>query len=85
MLKMRRMPVKDLADIIKVHVKTLNAWLCHYSLARYVKFKCKLNGKAEYEFVITKASLKALKNYLIKKNYKHLILLEKAFDPENKD
>ena len=72
-------PVEKLAEIIKVHVKTLSAWLCHYTLSRYVKFKCKLNGKAEYEFAITRASLKALKNYLRKKNYKHLILLEKAF------
>ena len=82
MPKYEYIPVKELSKIIKVHVKTLNAWLCHYSLARFVKFKCRIDGKAEHEFLITKTSLKALKKYLLKKKYKHLKLLEDAFNNE---
>ena len=71
--------VKQLAEIIKVHAKTLNAWLCHYSLAKYVNTSYRLDGKAEHEFQVTKTSIRTLKKYLIKKKYKHLKLLEDAF------
>ena len=67
MPKINYIAVQELSKIINIHVKTLNSWLCHYSLTRFVKFKCRTDGKSEYEFAITKASLKALRRYLAKK------------------
>ena len=72
MIKISYISVKELSRLIKIHEKTLKAWLCHYSLSRFVRCRYMPDGKLEHEFAITKAALKALNKYLLKKNRKDL-------------
>ena len=76
MIKISYISLNELSKIIKIHVKTLKAWLCHYSLARFVRTKYRIDGKFEYEFAITKASVKTLNRYLSKKKRQNLQIID---------
>lgn len=56
--------VKELSKILKIHFTTLNSWLCHFSLNKYVFENLSSKGKLEQSYKLNKASVSALRKYL---------------------
>ena len=68
-----------LSQKINVHRNTLRGWLCHYSLAPYLKnIPTESNGKWKYKlgYKNNKRSMRALRAYLMKRNKDYAIRLD---------
>ena len=71
MRKSTYITLKDLGKMMHIHTNTLNAWICHYSLAKYVSEKILWNSKAQKIFKLTKTSISQLGKYMAKKGGKY--------------
>ena len=63
----RFMTVKELAEIIEVHYKTLASWMCNFNLSTFVYTKPLKYGKSEQYYKLNENSVNALKEYLKKR------------------
>ena len=72
MKKSKGITLSELAKYINIHKATLSAWLCHYSLSKYVYTDILSNNVICSKFVVTKQYICALKKYLANKNKKYL-------------
>ncbi len=73
----RFMTVKELAEIIEVHYKTLASWMCNFNLSTFVYTKPLKYGKSEQYYKLNENSVNALKEYLKKKNPKYYTAIRK--------
>ncbi len=64
--------VTRLAEKLGLHIKTLNAWLCHYSLWHYVESRPAEKKKPIKVYKLNENSINALREYLAKKRKKYL-------------
>ena len=77
-------PIKELANTLKIHYNTLRSWLGHYSLAKYVTEMLNDAGKLERYFRMSKTSTGILRRYLVKKNKINLADFDKLYFKINK-
>jgi hypothetical protein len=71
--------VKELSKILKIHFTTLNSWLCHFSLSKYVFENLSSKGKLEQSYKLTKSSVLALRKYLKNKRKVNLEVFDKIY------
>ena len=75
--------IKEIAKTLKVHNNTLNSWLGHYSLSKYVLEMLNEAGKLERYFRMSKTSAAVLRRYLTKKNRNTLTLFDNHFKADD--